>query len=251
MSRMRISLAIALLVSCGAAAAAQAGEDFSGQDLVGRDFTGKRFEEANFEDAVLKEARLEKAILTKAVLKGADLSHANLTSVDATEADFRGARLYYPSLSQATFNKANFQDCDLSMTNISHAKFREANLRNLKGIATILDCDFYKADLRGANLVGMSDTTGRSNFRKAKYDKKTRWPKDFDIAASGAELVETEDAPSPIDLAKQLSKEFAKLDANEDGRLTGSEAKGLEDYDADKNGKITFDEFVEGKTKKE
>lgn len=251
MKCLRISLAIALLASFGAAATAQAGEDYSAQDLGKRDFGGKQLEEANFEDAVLKEARLEKAILTKANFKGADLSNANLAYVDATEADFREARLYYPSLYQATLNKANFEKCDLSMASLSYVKLREANLRNLKGIGTILEADFYKADLRGANLVGMSDASKQSSFRKAKYDKKTKWPKDFDVEASGAELVETEDAPSPIDLAKQLSKEFAKLDANEDGRLTGSEAKGLEDYDADKNGKITFDEFVEGKTKKE
>jgi len=248
MSRLHLGFAVALLVSFGAAA--QAGEDFSGQDLAKRDLSNKQLEEANFEDAVLKEAKLERANLTKAVLKGADLSNANLAYVDATEADFRDARLYFTSFYQATLNKANFENCDFSMLNISYAKMREANLRNLKGIASILEIDFYKADLRGANLVGLSDASGRSNFRKAKYDKKTKWPKDFDVAASGAELVETEDAPSAVDVAKTLSKEFAKLDANEDGRLSGSEMKGLEAYDADKNGKITFDEFVEGKTKK-
>jgi len=248
MSRLHLGFAVALLVSF--AAAAQAGEDFSGQDLAKRDLSNKQLEEANFEDAVLKEAKLERANLTKAVLKGADLSNANLAYVDATEADFRDARLYFTSFYQATLNKANFENCDFSMLNISYAKMREANLRNLKGIASILEIDFYKADLRGANLVGLSDASGRSNFRKAKYDKKTKWPKDFDVAASGAELVETEDAPSAVDLAKQLSKEFAKLDENEDGKLTGTEKNGIEEYDADKNGKITFDEFVEGKTKK-
>lgn len=250
MKCLRISLAIALLTSIGAAAAL-AGEDFSGKDLSKRDLGSKQLDEANFEDAVLKEVRLEKASLVKAVFKGADLTSTNLAYVDATEADFRDARLFSTSFYTATLNKANFQDCDLSAASISYAKLREANLRNLKGMRQIQEVDFYKADLRGANLVGMVDPGRGSSFRKAKYDKKTKWPKDFDVAASGAELVETEDAPSPVDVAKQLSKEFAKLDANEDGRLTGSEAKGLEEYDADKNGKITFDEFVEAKSKKE
>lgn len=250
MKCLRICLAIALLASFGATAA-PAGEDHSGKDLSGRDLSSKQLGEANFEDAVMKEVKLESAILTKAVFKGADLTRTNFTRADATEAYFRDARLSLTSFYEATLNKANFQDCDLSSASISYAKLREANLRNLKGMRQIQEVDFYKADLRGANLVGMVDPGRASNFRKAKYDKKTKWPKDFDVEASGAEFVETEDAASPVDVAKQLSKEFAKLDANEDGRLSGSEIKGLEAYDTDKNGRITFDEFVEGKTKKE
>jgi Ca2+-binding EF-hand superfamily protein len=42
-------------------------------------------------------------------------------------------------------------------------------------------------------------------------------------------------------------KAFGKLDGNKDGVLTGTEYKKVEQYDADKDGKVTIDEFHAGK----
>ncbi len=176
--------------------------------------------------------------------------------------DFRGAKLSFTSFYMTTMNGANLEKADLSQNGgLSYVKLRKANLRNLKGISAIIEVDFTEADLRGANLVGMKVLGDASKFRKAKYDSKTRWPKGFDLEGSGAVLVEdpdpaTDEKPkpepgkdAPAKDPNDLKKEFAALDANEDGRLSGKEMKGLEDLDTNKDRRITLEEFVAGKKK--
>jgi hypothetical protein len=247
------------------AMAAEKGPDHSGKDLVGRDFTKQNLANATFEDSVCKGARFDSAILTNANFQGADLSGGTLANSDCTNADFRGALLINTSVYNATLNGANLEKQDLSQNGgVSYTKLRKANLRNLKAIGAVDEADFTEADLRGANLTGMKFVGGPSRFRKAKYDSKTRWPKGFDVEASGAILVEdepekTDDAkpkaepksePRKEAPSKDLEKEFADLDSNEDGRLTGKEMKGLEDLDSNKDGRVSKEEFLAGKSNK-
>ena len=193
--------------------------------------------------------------------QGADLTNVTLANSDATNADFRGAILDYTSFYTTTLDGANLAKADLSKNGVlAYAKLRKANLRNLKAIGGITEVDFSEADLRGANLVEMKSIGGPSRFRKAKYDSKTRWPKGFDVEASGAILVEepdkTEDEPKPEPgpgkdtPTKDLQKEFGALDVNEDGRLTGKELKGVEDFDTNKDGRVTLEEFTKGRARK-
>jgi uncharacterized protein YjbI with pentapeptide repeats len=224
-----------------------AAADFEGKVISEVDLSGKNLPESNFEGAVCRATKLNKAILKGSNFKGADLTDADLSYADVTECDFRNANLSFTSFFQADASKANFEGCDFKKLILSKVKFREANLRNIKGIKNVVEIDLYKADLRGADLTELADTTRQCNFRKATYDKLTRWPQGFDAAAAGAVLVESEPAPAPPAGAKDLAQEFAKLDRNEDGRLSGSEMDGLEKLDADKNGRITFEEFAAGK----
>lgn len=243
----RFGLLLATLVLT---APAMAGEDLSGKDLPGYVGTNKTLDESSFEDAILKAAKFDGASLKKTNFKHADLTDVTFTDADLTEADFRKARLTNTNMWGATMNKANFEGADLAPARFMKNKLREANLRNIKSIGIVSDLDFYKADLRGANLSGMNDVSKASNFQKAMYDKKTRWPKGFDVEGSGAVLVESPEETDPAADAKQLAKDFAKLDLNDDGRITGSEMKGIEDYDVDNNKRISLEEFIDGRTKK-
>lgn len=189
------AFAVVVLVSAPLVALAQpTGQDFSGKDLSGRDFTGQRLENANFEDAILKQARFSQAILTGASFHDADLTNTGFLSADLTRADLRGATIAFPFFEQTIFNEANLQGQDLSKVMFFHCKLRGANLRALKQIGSVDDCDFYNADFRGANLTGMKLGTTPCNFRKARYDSRTLWPRDFDPQSVGA--VQVEDAPA-------------------------------------------------------
>jgi uncharacterized protein YjbI with pentapeptide repeats len=241
----RTFVALLLVLSPAVAGAA---EDYEGKVISEVDFSSKNLAGANFEDAVCRSTKLSKAVLTGANFLNADLSDADLSYADVSGCDFRNAKLAFTSFTRADASKANFEACDMSKLILNGVKFREANLRNTKGMHNVVELDLYKADLRGADLTELADTTRQCNFRKATYDKLTRWPQGFDPAAAGAVLVESEPAPAPpAPGTKDLAKEFAKLDRNEDGRLSGSEMEGLEALDADKNGRITFEEFAAGK----
>jgi len=254
-------LSLSLILACGSLVpAADKGPDFSGQDLPGKNFIKQSLDNANFEDAVLKTANFDGAIATRANFQGADLSYANFNNADLSNADFRGARFAYTKFFQATLNGANLEKADLSLcgSGFSHSTLRKANLRNLKAMCPAYYSDLSEADLRGANLLAMKVIGNETRFRKAKYDSKTRWPKDFDIEASGAILVEEPDKSSDDELkpasgknepSKDFEKEFSALDINEDGRLSGKEMRGLEELDVNKDGKVTLEEFKAGMKK--
>lgn len=189
-SALVLTLCAVVAISSSCLWAADKPLDFSGQDLPGRDFSKQSLVKANFEDAVLKKANFTEALATGANFQGADLTNAYFQQADLTGADFRGATLTIQTrFYLATLNEANLEKADLSLVRLSDVKLRKANLKKLKGIGTVENCDFSEADLRGANLVGMT-IDNASRFRMAKYDSQTRWPKGFDVAASGAILVE-------------------------------------------------------------
>ena len=65
---------------------------------------------------------------------------------------------------------------------------RSADLRQAELTADLSRADLSHADLRGADLRGayrLLETT----LSGAEYDKKTRWPRDFDPQLPGAILV--------------------------------------------------------------
>ena len=170
------------------------GPDYSNMDLNNKDFSGKVVEYANFEDSELKEANFTKTLAKGSSFTGANLTGAIFTGADLRGADFRKAKLDLAVLTDVDLTGANLEGVDLSKCiYFKRVKLREANLKNLKAIGTIEDTSFAGADLRGANLTQMNDNGFiKSNFRKAKYDKLTRWPKNFDPEEAGAVLVAEE-----------------------------------------------------------
>lgn len=199
MSWLRTIIGAALL--CGAtgwtlAAADEEAKDFSGQDLQNRDLRNKDLAGANFEDADLTGAQLDDADLKGANLRGAylrraSLSNADLIRADLTGADLREAVLDEAQLARTDLSGANLEGVDFRSVNVFFCKFRGANLRKSKGLAMIQEADFSGADLRGANLLDLRIVAeGEVTFTGAKYDRQTRWPKNFDVAASGAKLID-------------------------------------------------------------
>lgn len=118
-----------------------------------------------FDDADLSGANLAGAVLEGAWFNDATLSGANL----------EGANLYWAIFFRATIRNANlrnsllagcdFKEADLEGTDLSHANLGSDNL----GGAT---------QLQGANLTDCK--VGGTNFDRAEYDTKTRFPFGFD-----------------------------------------------------------------------
>ena len=221
--------------------------DFEGQDLSGRNFSKQNLDDANFADAVLKDVKFENCSLKNCNFQGATWNNTNFADADLTGSDLRnstGTMFFY----NTTMNKVDLTGVDLQGRNTHDMKFREAKLRGTKGFNQIYGTDFYMADLRGADLSSVV-LYDRTNFRKAKYDETTRWPANFDVKDKGMVLVptaENEDEPTDKSSAGTTGGEaaFQKLDKNEDGVLSGSEAKGLDDKDANSDGEISMAEFV-------
>lgn len=173
-----------------AAPAVGTGRDVSGQDWRGRDLRGEALDDANFEGTILSSARLDEATLRRANLRKADLWGARCYGTDFSGADLREANLKDVHFGQTKLVGANLEGQDLSVLwGLTDTSFRGANLRNLKGglHVTVTRCDFRKADLRGAHLAGPGTSYfSTCDFRGAVYDRRTRWPKGFDVDGSGA-----------------------------------------------------------------
>jgi len=197
-------VSLSLLLTPAIAQDVGKGKNLAGKDLQNRDLRQEDLNGANLEGANLTAANLADAIMTKANLKEANLSRARLNGADLTGADLRLANLESAGIQNATLSQANFEGLDLKQLSLQGCTLRGTNLKNVKGIGDITRADFRDADLRGAYLLGAIDYGGTTAvFRGAKYDKRTRWPKGFDVEASGAKLVETAEEPAKEPAAKE------------------------------------------------
>ena len=230
--------------------------DFEGQDLTDRDFSSKTLDDANFEDCNLTRTKFNGSSLKNCNFKGTRLEGTDFSKADLTGSDFRTATFQYPYFTGGIFNQADFTDVDFNRAFTHDAKFREAKMRGIKNLNQIYGSDYYKADLRGADLSTVA-LASNTIFRKAQYDQFTRWFTGFDVEASGAVFVETKEEEMKKPKNKPRTEEekgdegsedgeakFQKLDKNEDGVLSGSEMKGLKDKDANDDGEITLSEFL-------
>ena len=194
--RSLCGLSLIFLASAGAQDVGK-GKDFSGKELQNRDLRTEDLDGANLESANLTAANLTDAVMIKANLKDANLSRARLGGADLTGADLRNASLELAGMQNANLSQANLEGLDLKGVSLYGCKLRGANLRNAKGLTDIRKTDLRDADLRGAFLLGVAaDYLTDVNLRGAKYDKRTRWPKGFDVEGSGAKLVETAEEPA-------------------------------------------------------
>ncbi|MEO5957839.1 MAG: pentapeptide repeat-containing protein [Opitutaceae bacterium] len=189
------------------------GKDLSGQDLQKRDLRRENLDGANLAGANLQNADMTDAIMRKANLKEANLIQAKLTRADLSGSDLRLTKLQYTYLQKADLSGANLEGVDVQGASLQGCILRGANLRNAYGIQDITGADFTDADLRGAYLLAAIDYSKGAIFRGAKYDARTRWPKAFDVAASGAVLVATAEEPTPLPTTKAPAPPTAKTPA--------------------------------------
>lgn len=230
------------------------GKDYSGKDLQNRDLRTEDLVGANFENANLTAVNLKEALLQKANFKSANLSRASLDGADMSGADFRDSDWSSLGAQNANLSGANLEGVDLKKASLYRANLRGANLRNAKGIGHSDYADFSGADLRGTYLLEMIDYNGRSaKFKGAKYDRRTRWPKGFDVEGSGAVLTESEEnadskpgnsASSPTaPPAEKQSESKAPVDPNrpKDAPPESVVTAQLEKFWAQEKVKNTFD----------
>jgi len=166
------------------------GRDEKGQDWRNRDLRDEVLDDVDLSGANLTGAQLQNASLKYADLRGADLSGARLDGADLTGCDLREADLEGAHFTDTRLDDANLDGQDLHVLwGLQDCSFRGAELTNLKGglHITVTRCDFRNADLRGAALAGPGASYYQScEFRGAVYDRKTRWPKGFDLQGVGA-----------------------------------------------------------------
>ncbi|QDU31871.1 Serine/threonine-protein kinase B [Anatilimnocola aggregata] len=172
-------------------------EDYQGKDLRMRDFSNKNLAGANFEDANLFLTRFANAVVAKANFQNADLTSSTFNGAEAAGADFRDATFKAVSMQSADLSGAIFAGTDLGNISFQSSKLRGANLRGCQGIGDVLKADLRESDLRGAVFTCTLYYMEGVKLKGAKYDKSTRWPKGFDVAASGAVMSEVagEDQP--------------------------------------------------------
>ncbi len=132
------------------------------------DFQGVNLAGVNFQDCDMKGCNFAGANLKKAKFFSTGLESANFAGADLTEAymGFCGAQ-------NATFEGANMKKCGLALAYFQGANFRGADLSN----ADIGSSYLHGADFTDANLGG-------TEFRLAKYDPATKFPKGFVPTAS-------------------------------------------------------------------
>lgn len=144
--------------------------DFSGINLV-----GARMREINGSEMTLTEANLSESDLSNALLVKATMDRANLTSAILQGTDCSGASFIRANLINTDLENANLTNTDLLRANFKGANVKNANLSG--------------ADLSGADLSGCLNLE-QANLERAKYNRSTKWPRDFNLEDNGAVSVD-------------------------------------------------------------
>ena len=172
---VRAFVALSLMMLPVTTASAQ-GRDFSNQDILEKNFTGQTLDGANFSGASIVHSRFFQASLRGATFQAADIrGGSSFSEADLTGADFRGVTSFNFIADKANFTRANFEGVDFNRFGGTNLNFRDANLSKSRGMGICGPCNFRGADLRGANLLGLSQHPN-NNFTDAVYDNATRWP---------------------------------------------------------------------------
>ena len=172
-------------------------------DLRGANLVGADLREANLMGADLRGAHLDGANLEDAHLEGAHLEDAILEGANLTKAKLMGAKLTRANLERATLMEAWLQEAPLQKTHLEGANLKGARLDDafLMG-AVLIDADLTKSDVPllpslawfhhemqehlistdsgGANLGARAILLEGVDLSRAKYDRDTKFPSDFD-----------------------------------------------------------------------
>jgi hypothetical protein len=148
--------------------------DFQEVDLINCDLTGVCLDGANLTGANLTGTRLDKSSLI-----GANLNKVNLVKATLTEAKLIGSFF----LHKAVLNGSKFCNANLTLAQMNGASLIDTDLRKVCLNGAIL----IEANLCGANLdeVHIEGT----NFQGAFYNKKTKFPSNFDPIVEGMKLI--------------------------------------------------------------
>lgn len=172
---------------------AQSGQDFTDKDLSGKDMTGQNLSGANFTDATLKQTKFDKADLSGANFTDADLSGATFTDANLSGANLQDAIIPGAFFARANLSKANLRGTKkFSLSGV--ATLRGADLRKVDVSGSAGGIDFREADLRGARLTDVYSLAD-ARIKRAKYDKTTQFPKDFNPEEAGLVLAGEAEAP--------------------------------------------------------
>lgn len=182
-----------------------------GYDLSGRDLSELDLEGADLSGAKLRGADLHGSNLRGAMLSGADLEGADLHEADLSRAVLNGAKMKFANLWKSNLSNAQLQErpilfhaelieailinVDIFAGNLHGAKLQGADLRGATVIADVSRADLSNARLQRADLKGAEKLWDVVSLAGATYDKKTKWPEDFDPKAAGAILVDDQGNP--------------------------------------------------------
>jgi uncharacterized protein YjbI with pentapeptide repeats len=159
--------------------------NLEGADLTGAVLRDKDLRGANLHNAKLNGARLDRAVLIGAKFGikdtpgSADLTHAWLVRANLERADLWSVLLF-----EAHLEGANLTGAELGTANLAGAYLIGANLTKAK----LGGANLRAADLTGAILTGVEWRD--RYYRRATYDKRTRWSAGFDPQQKAPDAVE-------------------------------------------------------------
>lgn len=137
------------LESIAAENATLTGADLSGINWDGAYLNKVILSDARLRGAKLKGAQLSGADLRKAQLRYADLRGVNLSMANLQWADLTGAKLDSANLCWADLRRADLVQAILLKTYLNNANLNGADLSD-----SIIDADFERASLIGADFTG-------------------------------------------------------------------------------------------------
>jgi hypothetical protein len=128
-----------------------------------------------------QRAQVEEMIRNGEQLWMLDLSGMRLGAIDLegrllVDVDASGCRMRKANLAGASLVEVRLDFADLSRSDLRAAAMTETSL---------LETSFVGADLRGADLSRCHNLV-MANLRKARFDRSTRWPPDFEPKVAGA-----------------------------------------------------------------
>jgi uncharacterized protein YjbI with pentapeptide repeats len=191
-----------------------------------------RLAQANLEKASLKGANFEKADLSRADLRDTILVDARLGGADLSRADLRGANLKGADLTDVNLTGVLYDDktflTEHETQKFVHGKAIKIAPKSSLKSAYLRGTDLAKANLQGAdltmaNLMDADLTTailGKANLTGSLYNKKTKWPKNYNVLESAINL-----EPHAKLQNKDLKKQDLRWVNLQNANLTGATLK--------------------------
>lgn len=111
-------------------------------------------------------------------MSGEDMQYAILTNITKGKMNFVKTNLYKANLENSSFTESNFTFSNLSHANLKNVNLYRCDLRGVKLLnANLTNSNLGHSDLREADLT--SCILNNTKFRRALYNKKTIFPKNF------------------------------------------------------------------------
>lgn len=174
-------------------------------------FRKSEFEDANFENTIFENTIFQGSSFFGTNFHGADFtntsflnnpwfvdsdfSYANFCNADLSQCVFQDGEFGAGSVDKFKFKNIDFQDtnfekCTFYDTKFYSSKFSNAELEVTFQGARFWSCNFEYTQFKGINFGKSYFSHYKDKMKNARYNKKTKFPKNFDPKKHGMYLVD-------------------------------------------------------------